>query len=103
MFGNLGDMMGKLQEAQDRTEEIRKKLDTVYVNGESGGVKVTVTANNAVKDIEIADTLLEDKEELADHMILALNKALENAKEVHDREMQSVASGMMPGLGDMFK
>ena len=49
-----------------------------------------------------------DKEELADFLILALNDALKNAKNVHEAEMGAAAKDMMPnipgmgGLGKMF-
>ena len=101
----FGDMMGKLQEMKQQVEETKKRLDSVYVSGEAqnGAVKVTATANRQIKSIEIADELMEeDKEQLEDLLIIALNKALENAENVNAAEMKGAAGGLlsgMPGLG----
>jgi DNA-binding protein YbaB len=53
-------------------------LDTVLVDEQSsdGLLKVTLTANRSVKSITIDDSLLEDKEQLEDYLILVLNKAI---------------------------
>lgn len=100
-------MMGKLQEAQQKTEETKKRLDTVYVSEQSndGKIKVTISGNRQIKDIEIDQSLLEDAEELSDHLVLTLNKAIAKATELNDAEMQAAAQGMMnmPGIGDLFK
>jgi len=65
-------MMGKLKETQDKIEQTKKRLDTVLVDEQStdGLLKVTITANRAIKSITIADELLEDKEQLEDYMIM---------------------------------
>ena len=103
MFGS--DMMGKLQEMKQQMDEIKTRLDTITVEGESGGgaVRVTVTGNRKIKNVEISDALRSaDKEELEDMLIMALNDGLEKAEKVNEAEMQGAASGMMPGLGSMF-
>lgn len=102
MFGN---MMGKLQEMKQRMDEIKARLDTITVDGTSpdGKVKVSVTGNRKLKSIHIHDdSLLADKEQLEDYLIIAMNQALEKAENAHETEMKSAASGMMPGLGGMF-
>jgi len=70
MFGDLAGMMGKLKEAQKKVEETKKRLDTVLVDEQSndGMLKVTLTANRALKSITIDDALLEDKEQLEDYL-----------------------------------
>ncbi len=103
----FGDMMGKLQEAQQKTEETKKRLDTVYISEQSndGKIKVTVSGNRKIKDIEIDQSLLADAEELSDFLVLTLNKAIAKATEMNESEMQAAAKGMMdmPGMGDLFK
>jgi len=100
-------MMAKLKEAQAKIEETKKRLDTVYVDGESGNgsVVVTLTANREVKNIAIDDALLDDKEALEDYLIIALNKAIEKANAVNEAEMAAAAKDGMPDLPglDMFK
>ena len=107
MFGDLQGMMAKLKEAQAKIEETKKRLDTVYVDGESGNgsVVVTLTANREVKNIAIDDALLDDKEALEDYLIIALNKAIEKANAVNEAEMAAAAKDGMPDLPglDMFK
>ena len=100
----LGDFMGKMQEAQQQMEETKKRLDSVYVDAEveNGLVKVTANANMKLSNISIADELLNNKEDLEDLVILAVNKVMEKAKEVQEFEMSKVAQGMLPDLGGLF-
>ena len=69
-------------------------------------MKITVTANTAVKSITIADELLEDKEQLEDYLILVLNKAIARANQVNQTELDAVAKmdmPMIPGMDNLFK
>ena len=102
MFGDLKNMMGKLHEAQLQAEQIKKKLDNVHLRESDGEITITITGNREIKDVEVPDALLEDKEELQDKLVLALNRAIKKANETHEKEMQSLAKGMMPGT-DLFK
>ena len=81
MFGDLSGMMAKLKEAQQKIEATKLRLNTILIDGEAGNglVKVTVTANRAVKNISISEELT-DKEEIEDLLVNALNKALELAE-----------------------
>jgi len=95
-------MMGKLKEMQQQSEEIKKRLDTVSVEGESegGSVKVISTANRKITSIQISDDLMQasDKDQLEDLTLLAINRALDKAEKVAETEMQGVAKGMLPGM-----
>jgi len=99
----FGDLFGKLQEAQQKMEEGKARLSHVMVDGEAGdgAVKVVVTGNREVKNITIADHLLtaDNKEELEDLLITALNRAMKNAENVWESEMKGLAGGMLGGLG----
>jgi len=107
MFGDLMGMMGKLKETQQKIEETKKRLDSVLIDEQSsdGLLKVTLTANRAVKSIEIDDSLLEDKEQLEDYLVLVMNKAIEKATKVNEAELGAVAQDGMPNIPglDMFK
>lgn len=97
--------MKQLQQAQQKMEEIKAKLDTISVDGESpeGKVKVIVTGNKKVKGITFVDeSITQDPEMLEDYLVMATNDALEKAEKVNEAEMRSVAGSMMPGLGGMF-
>ncbi len=83
-------------------------MDTVLIDEQSsdGLLKITVTANTAVKSITIADELLEDKEQLEDYLILVLNKAIARANQVNQTELDAVAKmdmPMIPGMDNLFK
>lgn len=100
-------MMGKLQDAQKKVEETKQRLNTVLVDEKSndGLLQVTLTANRAIKSIEINDELLEDKEQLEDYLILTLNKAIEKATRINEAELAAAAKDGMPNIPgmDMFK
>lgn len=105
---DLMGMMGKLRETQQKIEETKKRLDTVLIDEQSTDslLKVTVTANNKIKSITIDDTLLEDKDQLEDYLILVMNKAIEKAAAVNQAELDAVTKvdlPSIPGMEDMFK
>lgn len=101
-------MMGKLKETQQKIEETKKRLDTVLIDEQSndGLLKVTITANREIRSISVDDSLLEDKEQLEDYLVLVLNKAIAKATAVNEAELAAVAKDGMPnipGLDGMFK
>ena len=107
MFGDLMGMMGKLKETQKKVEETKKRLDTVLIDEQSndGLIKVTLTANRAIKTIAVDDSLLEDKEQLEDYLVITLNKAIDKATKIQEAELAAVAKEGMPNIPgmDMFK
>lgn len=107
MFGDLMGMMGKIQETQKKMDETKKRLDTVLIDEQSsdGLLKVTLTANRAVKSVTVDDSLLEDKEQLEDYLVLVFNKAIAKATSVNEAELAAVAKDGMPSIPgmDMFK
>ncbi|WP_446050257.1 YbaB/EbfC family nucleoid-associated protein [Zobellia laminariae] len=108
MFGDMMGMMGKLKETQQKVEATKKRLDTVTLEESSSEdlVKVVITANREVKQIIIDDSLLEDKEQLEDFLIMTVNKAIAKATQVNEAELGAVAKeGMpnIPGMDSLFK
>ncbi len=99
-------MFEKLMAAQQQAEEIKKRLDIVYVFGEveGGAIKITATANKAITAIEIDEEFYKqaDKEELEELLLTAINKALTQADQVSASEMQAATKDMLGGLGGMF-
>jgi DNA-binding YbaB/EbfC family protein len=105
---DLMAMMGKMKETQQRIEDTKKRLDTVLIDEQStdGLLKVTITANNTIKNISVNDALLEDKEQLEDYLVTVINKAIEKATRVNLTELDAVTKvdmPMIPGMEDMFK
>ncbi|WP_136666915.1 YbaB/EbfC family nucleoid-associated protein [Flavobacterium sp. H122] len=108
MFGDIMGMMGKLKETQQKIEDTKKRLDTVLVDEKSndGLLQVTITANRHIRSITIDDTLLEDKEQLEDYLVMTINKAIEKATAVNEAELGAVAKDGMPnipGMDGLFK
>jgi len=99
-------MFDKLMAAQQKAEEIKKRLDTVsvFAEVEGGAIKVTATANKVITAIEINEDFFKDadKEELEELLLTAVNKVLQQAEEVSANEMQSATKDMLGGLGGMF-
>ena len=105
---DLMGMMGKLKETQRKIEETKKRLDLVLIDEQSsdGLLKVTLTANGKVKSLSIDNTLLEDKDQLEDYLVVTLNKTIEKAAKVNQAELDAVAKVDMPmisGMDEMFK
>ena len=105
---DLMGMMGKLKETQQKIEDTKKRLDTVLIDEQStdGLLKITISASRKIKSVTIADSLLEDKEQLEDYLIVVLNKAIDNASKIQDAELDAVAKmdmPMIPGMDNLFK
>jgi len=99
-------MFDKLMEAQQKAGEVKKRLDAITVSGSAEGGKITVNANGnkVIQSINIDDDFFKqaDKEELEELLIVALNKALEQADNVSQSEMAAMTQQMFGGLGGLF-
>ena len=106
MFGDMMGMMSKIKETQAKVEATKTRLNTVLIDESSSDnlLKVTLTANREIKNISIADALLDDKEQLEDYLIMTLNKAIAKATAVNEAELGAVAKEGMPNIPgmDMF-
>lgn len=103
MFGDLKGMMSKLKEAQAKVTATKQRMDTVLIDKKSndGLINVTITANRELKSIEIDDRLLENKKKLEESLISILNKAIDQATTIHEKEVAAVASEGMPKIPGM--
>src|ERR1700761_9642895 len=99
-------MFDKLMEAQQKAGEVKKRLDAISVTGSAEGGKITVSANGnkVIQSINIDGDFFKqaDKEELEELLIVALNKALEQADNVSQSEMAAMTQQMFGGLGGLF-
>lgn len=104
MFGDLMGMMGKLRETQQKIEETKIRLNSVLIDEQStdGLLKVTLNANREIKSITVDDSLLQDKEQLEDYLVLVLNKAIAKATNVNEAELGAVAKEGMPNIPGLF-
>lgn len=99
-------MFGKLAEAQQKAEEIKQRLALISVEGvaEGGLVKVIATGNKNISSVHISDDLMhpERKEELEELLLVAIERAMQQAENVSAAEMKNLMGSMMPGLGGLF-
>ena len=99
---DMNEMLRKAQEAaetiQKQMGEAQAKLDSVEVEGVSGGglVKIRCTAKGRLLGVSIDDSLIvpEDKQILEDLIAAAFNDARTKADQAANAEMQKVQQGM---------
>lgn len=98
-------MMKKAAELQSKMKALQDELDTVEVEGLSGGglVNVRMTAKGEVKGIKIDPSLVkaDEREILEDLLVTALNDARRKAEAAMQDKMQALTGGLglPPGLG----
>lgn len=91
--------MKKLQEMQAAVAESKKQLDHVKVTGfaDDQKIKVESNGNRRITSLNIEKELSEyDKEELEELLIIAINRAIEQADHVNEQEMAKSAGQFMP-------
>jgi len=101
-------MMGQMQETQRKIEETHQMLNNVIIDHTSSDnlLKVSITANNELKNIIIDDSLLQDKDQLEDYLILIINQAIQKATLKNKTELDAVTKidlPMIPGMENMFQ
>ncbi len=100
-------MFDKIMEAQQKAGEVKKRLDGISVSGNAEGGKITVVANanKVVQSVSIDPDFFKDadKEELEELLLVAINKALEQADNVSQSEMAAMTQQMFGGLGGLFE
>ena len=99
---DIAGMMGKVKELQEKMQQAQEDIQHLTATGEAGGGLVRATANGQRKvlKIEIDDSLLTpaDRDMLADLVVAAVNKALDEAGELGRAELQRRTSGLMPNI-----
>lgn len=97
------NLIGKMGEMQKQMEEIKQKLSNISVIGEAenGKIRVVANGNRMINSISIDETFKANVSVIAlqDAIILASNRALEQAERVEKSEMSHAAMGLLPGLG----
>jgi len=101
---NINNMMKQAQQLQKKMSEVQEKLNSIEVEGISGGglVKVTATAKGDIKRITLDDSLLskEEKEMTEDLIVAAINDAKQKGEAASQEEMKAVTGGipLPPGM-----
>lgn len=99
-------MFDKLFEAQQKAGEVKQRLDAISVSGSAEGGKIVVTANanKVIQAVAIDDDFYKDadKEELEELLVVAINKAMQQADNVSQSEMAAMTKDMFGGMGNLF-
>jgi DNA-binding YbaB/EbfC family protein len=103
----MADFLGMMKQAaqlQSKMKEMQDQLDSVEVEGLSGGglVKVTMTAKMDVRAVSIDPSLLkpEEREIVEDLLVTALSDARRKAEAAMQERMSTLTGGLkLPGFG----
>lgn len=91
---NLSEMMGQVQEMADKAKE--QNANHIFTSKAGGGmVEISINGNSEIIDLQIDDSLLEDKDSLQILLISAMNDVIKQS-EVNKK---TLAMNMMGGLG----
>ena len=97
-------LMKQAQAMQAKMADVQAQLETLVVEGQSGGglVTVTMTAKGALKGLAIDDSLLrvDEKEILEDLIVTAHEDARRKAERLMEEKMRDVTAGLPlpPGM-----
>ncbi len=95
---SIEDIMAMAQNVQNELTKAQANLDTIEVEGASGGglVKVTASAKGRIIGISIDDSLIvpTEKQMLEDLIVAAFNDARAKADSASNEEMGKLTSGM---------
>jgi nucleoid-associated protein EbfC len=98
-IGNMMEQMKKLQEDVARTQaELARK--TVTAETGAGMVRVVVNGKLELLSLHIDPSILNDAQMVQDLVLAAVNKGLNDARELGEQEMQKV-SGLFPTIPGM--
>ena len=101
MFGNMKEMLKQAQNMKSQMKKIKKELESIEVEGVSatGACKVTMTADMKTQNVEIDETLLSSEAYVIENAIkVAVNNALEDAKDTSAKKLKAVTGGLTDGL-----
>lgn len=100
----FGDLMGNMQEKQ---EALQKKLAGIELEEsiEGGAIVVKANAIREILNISIDRTKIDlnDKDQLEDMLVIAINRILEKAAVREASESKKLMSDLLPpGFGNLF-
>ena len=95
---DLDEIMAMAQNVQAELQKAQANLDTIEVEGASGGglVKVTASAKGRIVAVAIDDSLMiaSEKQMLEDLIVAAFNDARAKADDASNSEMSKMTAGM---------
>lgn len=102
MFGNLGDLMGKVKDLQANMQAAQEQLSAITETGESGAglVRATVNGHKKLLKLEIDPSIVGpgDAEMMQDLIVAAVNKALDTIEPKIKEHLKSATQGSLPNI-----
>jgi DNA-binding YbaB/EbfC family protein len=99
VFGKLGDMSKMLDGMQESAAKLQAELESKTFSVKSGGgmVELSVNGKGEVLDLNIDDSIMDDKDSLQILLIGAIN----DANKMVLQNQQNSALGMLGSMGGM--
>lgn len=95
---DLNDILGMASRVQEELSKAQAGLDSIEVEGASGGglVKVRASAKGRIIGLSVDDSLIDvaDKGVMEDLIVAAFNDARKKADEASGKEMAKLTSGL---------
>jgi DNA-binding YbaB/EbfC family protein len=95
------NMMKQAQQLQAKLLQIQTELETLTVNGSSGGgvINIEMTGKQEVKNVTIDPDTVDDIDLLQDLILTAINDAVQKSQQLASDKMSAVTGGLnIPGL-----
>ena len=99
--GNMKKLMKQAKDMQNKMMETQKELESMKIEGSSGGgaVKVVLNGKKELLSLEIDSELLSDDKEILEDLIIAcINQAQNKVDEVSKDKMSSISGGLPSGF-----
>ena len=99
--GNMKKIMKQAKQMQDKMMETQKELESMEVEGSSGGgaVKAVINGNKELISLDIDSELLSDDKEILEDLIIAcVNQAQNKFDEISKDKMGAISGGLPGGL-----
>ncbi len=96
------NMMRQAQRLQAQLQKVQEELETMTVEGSSGGgvVKVVMSGKQVVESVTIEPEAAEDVDLLQDLVAAAVNDAFTKTQDMASEKMGAITGGLkIPGLG----
>ncbi len=101
MFGNMGDMGKILEQVQEQAKKMEAEMESKEYTAKAGGglLEIKMSGKGEVIDVNIDDSLLEDKESLQILLISCIN----DVNQMLETDKKNSAMSMFGGMGDLSK
>jgi len=99
MFENMGDMSKMLEQVQEQAKKMEAEMQSKEYTAKSGGgmLEIKMNGKGEVIDINIDDSLLDDKS----YLQLLLISCINDANKMVEADKQNSAMGMLGGMGNL--